>query len=236
MSYDFSQEVINDLEKLFFDETGYDVIIYAGENENIKELHAHSCILCMSQYFNAAFSNNWVKRKDGKFIFEKLNVSPELFRIVLRFIYCGKIDFTELQRSDVLKILFIAKELNINHRDEFLRQNPVEMLETIYKHELLIDLWNYCLETICEEPKILFESDKFTSLEEPVLKSLLERDDLRLNEIEIWDNLLKWSLVQNPSISQDITKWSCKDVEIIETTFHKFIPLMKFYEIYHQKI
>ena len=35
MSYDYSQEVINDLEKLLTTETAYDVIIYAGENEDI---------------------------------------------------------------------------------------------------------------------------------------------------------------------------------------------------------
>jgi hypothetical protein len=85
MSQEFFQEVINDLEKLLSTEIGYDVIIYAGENENIKELHAHSNILCTrSQYFNSAFSNEWAEKKDGKFIFKKPNVSPELFKIILR--------------------------------------------------------------------------------------------------------------------------------------------------------
>ncbi|POG63321.1 hypothetical protein GLOIN_2v1687209, partial [Rhizophagus irregularis DAOM 181602=DAOM 197198] len=52
----------------------------------------HSSILCYrSQYFYAAFSNEWAEKKDGKFILRKPNISPQLFNIILRFIYCGNI-------------------------------------------------------------------------------------------------------------------------------------------------
>ena len=79
------QEVINDFEKLLKTEIGYDVIIFAGENENIKEFYAHMGILCKrSQYFCAALSNVWAEKKEGKFIFKKSNVSPQIFNIILR--------------------------------------------------------------------------------------------------------------------------------------------------------
>ncbi|CAB4384777.1 unnamed protein product [Rhizophagus irregularis] len=42
------QEVIDAYDKLFENDEGYDVIIYAGENENMEELHAHSIILRIS--------------------------------------------------------------------------------------------------------------------------------------------------------------------------------------------
>ena len=85
MSYEYYQEVCNDLEKLLTTEIGFDGIIYAGENENMKEFHAHSGILSTrSQYFCAAFSNEWAEKKDGKFIFKKPNVSPQFFDIILR--------------------------------------------------------------------------------------------------------------------------------------------------------
>src|SRR6266498_1929445 len=58
MSFEYSQELANDYEKLLEDDEGYDVIIHAGENENVKEIHAHSNILRIkSQYFRVAFSN-----------------------------------------------------------------------------------------------------------------------------------------------------------------------------------
>ena len=45
MTFECPQEVINDYEKLLENDEGYDVIIYAGENENVKEIYAHSNIL-----------------------------------------------------------------------------------------------------------------------------------------------------------------------------------------------
>jgi hypothetical protein len=79
------QEISNDLEKLLENEKDYDVIIYAGENENMKEIHAHSLILnARSQYFCTAFSNKWAEKKDGKFIFKKPNISSQFFKIILR--------------------------------------------------------------------------------------------------------------------------------------------------------
>ena len=85
MSFEYPQEISNDYEKLLETEKEYDVIIYAGENENLKEIRAHSLILCTrSQYFYAAFNNDWVEKKDGIFIFKKPNISPELFKVILR--------------------------------------------------------------------------------------------------------------------------------------------------------
>ena len=76
MSSKFWAELSSDYEKLFKTEIGYDVIIYAGEEQNVKEIHAHSNILCIrSQYFHSVFSNEWAEKRDGKFIFRKPNIS-----------------------------------------------------------------------------------------------------------------------------------------------------------------
>ena len=85
MSFELSQELANDYERLFETDEGFDVIIYAGKNENVEEIHAYSNILCTrSQYFCTAFSNKWVEKKDGKYVFKKPNISPQFFKIILR--------------------------------------------------------------------------------------------------------------------------------------------------------
>ena len=119
---------------------------------------------------------------------------------LFRFIYCGKIDLTKLQGPELLDLLIAVDELNIqklisciqeylvNHQYEFLQQNPVEILETIYQinhHGIFKDIWEYFLETICERPKILFNPDKLIRLRAPLLELLLERDDLLLDEVVI---------------------------------------------------
>jgi hypothetical protein len=85
MSFEYPQELIDDYEKLLKVDEGHDVIIYAGEDENAKEIHAHSLILCIrSQYFRAAFSNELADKKNGKFILKKANISPQIFEFILR--------------------------------------------------------------------------------------------------------------------------------------------------------
>ena len=105
---------------------------------------------------------------------------------ITRFIYCGNIELKNLQGPDVLKLLVAVDELNIqqlishiqdfliNHQTEFLHQNPTGILEIIHQHETFTDLWNFCLEKICEEPKILFNSDKFINLKASLLELLLK--------------------------------------------------------------
>ncbi|EXX66608.1 hypothetical protein GLOIN_2v1611857 [Rhizophagus irregularis DAOM 181602=DAOM 197198] len=243
MSSKFLAELSNDYEKLFETEIGYDVIIYAGEEQYVKEIHAHSNILSIrSQYFRSAFSNEWAEKKDGKFIFKKPNISPQLFNIILRFIYCGNIELKNLQGPDVLKLLIAVDELNIHplishiqeflieHQTEFLYQNPTGILETVYQHETFTDLWNFCLEKICEEPKVLFDSDKFIDLKAPLLELLLKKDDLNMDEIEIWENLLKWCFSKQ-NVKNEPSKWNKEDITKIERALYRFIPLIRFYDI-----
>jgi hypothetical protein len=85
MAFESSQDVVNDYEKLFEIGEDYNVIIYAGENENVKEIHAHSNISRhRSQYFRAALSKEWSEKEDRKFIFRKPNIPPQLFEMILR--------------------------------------------------------------------------------------------------------------------------------------------------------
>src|SRR5579871_1111531 len=163
----------------------------------------------------------------------------------IRFIYCGNIELKNLQGSDVLKLLIAVDELNIQslishiqeflieHQTEFLHQNPTDILETVYQHETFTDFWNFCLEKICDEPKILFDSEKFINLKAPLLELLLKRDDLNMDEIEVWESLLRWCFTQQ-NMKNDLshpTKWSKEDVTKIERSLYRFIPLIKFYDI-----
>ncbi len=43
-------------------------------------------------------------------------------------------------------------------------------------------------------PENIFKSPDFTSISEESLISLIKRDDLRMKENDIWENVLRWSL------------------------------------------
>ena len=147
-----------------------------------------------------------------------------------------------LQGPDVLKLLIAVDELNIQslishiqeylieHQTEFLHQNPTDILETVYHHETFTGLWNFCLEEICEKPEVLFNSDRFINLKAPLLELLLKRDDLNMDEIEVWQSLLKWCLAQQ-NMKDDPAKWTKEDITKIERSLHRFIPSIRFYDI-----
>src|SRR5919205_3713343 len=147
--------------------------------------------------------------------------------LYIRFIYSGKIELKNLQGLDVLKLLIAVDELNlqqlisyvqeflIEHKTEFLQQNPTGILEFVYQHEIFTNLWNFdiWIEKICIEPEILFNSDKFINLKAPLLELLLKRDDLDMDEIEIWESLLKWCLAQqNVDNNNNPAEWSKDDI------------------------
>ncbi|CAB4397398.1 unnamed protein product [Rhizophagus irregularis] len=144
-------DLIKDYQQLYENKENYDVIIYTGE-DNI-ELYAHSIILCCrSEYFRAAFSSNWAEKKDGIFILRKSNILPDIFEIILRFVYYGTINLFELKGSEILKLLIASDELGldkltkytqeflIKHQSEFLKNDSIEILKLIYQHETFYDM------------------------------------------------------------------------------------------------
>ncbi|RIA98681.1 hypothetical protein C1645_731420 [Glomus cerebriforme] len=86
--YKFWPDVINDLKRLLETDENYDVIVYVGEEPNVREFHVHSLILgCRSQYFLNLFSKNINERKDECFIFKIPNISSYTFNQILRLLF-----------------------------------------------------------------------------------------------------------------------------------------------------
>ena len=51
-----------------------------------------------------------------------------------------------------------------------MQENPVEILEIVIQHEACSTLKDSCLKKICDQPKELFESSKFSSLDKAARK------------------------------------------------------------------
>ena len=60
MAENFLLDLSKDIGQLLITRDNYDVIIQAGEGQNMKEFFAHSLILsARSTYFKTALSNEW---------------------------------------------------------------------------------------------------------------------------------------------------------------------------------
>ncbi|RIA83347.1 hypothetical protein C1645_833994 [Glomus cerebriforme] len=246
-------EILKNFENLFESKKDYDVIIQAGEGQDQKEIYAHSAVLCcQSNYFDKAFKN-------GKYTFNKPNILPYIFEAVLRYLYCGHIDLNTKNGPDILKLLVAADELGLytlseyiqkfvvdnqiflfHDRKELLKNDPVGILEVIFQYDSLAALKEYCLKVICQEPDILFDPNKISAIPAQILETLLIREDLALDEIDVWNKLVTWAHAQHPTINNDPSKWTNDEATLMEKTVSRFIPLIRFHDIntteYYEKI
>ena len=80
-----SHSITRDSSNLLENPKDYDVKIRVGEEPNIKEFKAHSLILSSrSTYFKDALSSQWAKKEDGIIIFNKPNISPLVFEVIMK--------------------------------------------------------------------------------------------------------------------------------------------------------
>ena len=74
-----------DLSLILNDADDFNVTIQIGENENTKEFRAHSVILrARSPYFKSALSANWVTKENDMIMFNKPNITPTVFDMILK--------------------------------------------------------------------------------------------------------------------------------------------------------
>ena len=85
MTLVFYSSLSKDLSLILDDADDYNVIIQVGENENTKEFRAHSVILrARSSYFKSALSANWITKENNMIMFNKPNVTPAVFDMILK--------------------------------------------------------------------------------------------------------------------------------------------------------
>ncbi|CAI2170864.1 13631_t:CDS:2, partial [Funneliformis geosporum] len=239
-------QLSQDLGNFFENEKNYDMIIKAGSDDDIEEFKVHSIILrARSSYFCAAFSKNWIQKENEYITFTKPNVSPKVFGFILKYFYTGKLEFNNYEPVDLLLILVAADEMNIegivkyllqhliDNYQGFLSKDPLRILQTVLLHEACSLLKDYCFDYICEIPNLLFDSEDFISLDKEILLILLKRNVLFMDEIEIWNYLIKWSVAQvTPALDiEDISNWSSNDFTSVKDWMSDFIPLIRWLEI-----
>ena len=79
----------------------------------------------------------------------------------------------------------------IKHQTEFLYQNLTGILDTVYHYVSFTDYGIVALRQFVKNLKF-YLTDNFINLNAQLLEALLKRDDLYVDEIEIWESLMKW--------------------------------------------
>ncbi|CAG8586371.1 7878_t:CDS:2 [Acaulospora morrowiae] len=202
----------------------YNINIKVGENTETQEFRAHTLILkARSPYFKRAISDSWATIKDGMILFNKPNISPTVFTLILKYIYSGILDLKEVSKLDVLDLLVASDELLLG-----------ELI--IYIQDYFINQGHSWLKTtICNDPEPFFTSESFPSLNKDIFLELIKRNDLEIDEVDIWEHLITWGLHQTQEIEKmklsDVMKFSEKNFTDLKKTLDPFIPYIRFHEI-----
>ncbi|GBC38270.2 hypothetical protein GLOIN_2v1636747 [Rhizophagus irregularis DAOM 181602=DAOM 197198] len=229
------------------DADDYNVIIQTGEGQNIKEFSAHSNILrARSPYFKSALSTKWITKKNNMIEFKKPNIRPTVFEIILKYIYTGEADLSKQSGENILGVLVASDELLIDKlfkyvqdyliekQTNWVKQNFVLVLHTVFKLTSCKKLQDHCVESICADPHPFVTSKDFPSLDKDIFYELLKRDDLQIEEAVAWDSLIKWGIEQTPGLgskNNDRTKWNNNNYDALKKTLSRFIPLIRFVDI-----
>ncbi|KAF0414549.1 BTB-domain-containing protein [Gigaspora margarita] len=188
----------------------FDIKINVGENPHIKEFKAHSIILsAKSDYFKAALSSRWARKEEGFIIFDKPNISPPVFEIIINYIYTGT--FSNNDGVSLLDIFIAADEIGLF---EISQQVEKSLLETETARKFPKDFLTIC------------KYDTFTNLYETALKFKKNealgyfRQDKFLKALESYEEILK-NCPHNTKVHESVSSWdfshySCGSVEIKE--------------------
>ncbi|UZO02763.1 uncharacterized protein OCT59_021242 [Rhizophagus irregularis] len=216
----FLSKLSQNLIEILDDEKYYDITIEVGNDPYIKTFHAHMIILNYRSPYLRRILSMIENNNDGTLMHIKLsNISPEIFHVLLRYIYGGKLSLEEYDASDIIKILVAANELNLQelipYLESFLIENKKDWMEQnfdlIYKSSFENDsfskLQKYCTDLISKEPIKIFNSLNFFSIPEKLLITIIQNENLQLSEIQVWEHLLNYFL-DNDSDSNDPVKES----------------------------
>ncbi|CAG8754601.1 11541_t:CDS:2 [Gigaspora margarita] len=223
MATTFLSDVTDDFKKLYETKEGHDAIIIAGKEPNVKEFQVHSLILrTRSSYFHCAFSDNWAEKNDNdQLVLKKPNIDALVFEIILKYLYCGIVDFQSQKNEIILELLIAVDELGIQrfinsvqeflikNSYQFLRSDPIKILDLVICHDAFDSVKKAYLETFNKYYKTFLQQDPIK-----VLHFIIRH--------EVFDEIRKFSLeiiCENP------------DFKALKKTLCELIQLIRFHQI-----
>ncbi|RHZ51177.1 hypothetical protein Glove_482g42 [Diversispora epigaea] len=242
MPFKFFDKLSQDFSELLNDKKEYNVVIEVDKEGNKKSFTAHSVVLrYRSSYFDkelekAAMSKNHIKT------IIKPNISAQIFEIILRYIYGGIVNIEDTDCKIIYELMVNANEMELKELSVklecYLIESKASWLRThfsfyhsIFDSNEFKGLKKFYNNIIAKHPNLIFESEDFTSLQETALISILKRDDLQVEEIKIWDYVIKWGISQNPTLPTNLEEWTNENFEALKRTLQRCLPLIRYFHI-----
>ncbi|RHZ77533.1 hypothetical protein Glove_177g144 [Diversispora epigaea] len=241
MALKFFDKLSQNLTELLNDGDDYNVIIEVENKE--KSFTAHSNILKFrSSYFRRELEN--IKPENNNKIIIKSSISAQIFNVILQYIYGGIVDLENCETRLIYDLMLAADEFEIEEltnkletllietKDSWLRTHFSFIYHFIFnRHDDFKKLKIFCNDIVLKYPKLIFDADDFTSLEESALISLLKRNDLQMEEVKIWDYVIKWGIAQTSTLPTNLDDWTKENFFTLKTTLQQCLPHIRYFHL-----
>src|ERR1051325_11543022 len=157
-----------------------------------------------------------------------------------RYIYGGILDVDLQDPELILDVLIAADELYFVEvldylQDLFLKQTQ-NSVQRYFSHFYDVSSQyssftklRQCIKNIVNKlPHIIFRADDFIYLDKETLLYLVKRNDIVIDEIEIWDCLMKWCMAKTNLKGKDVKDWNIDDFYCLGKSLELFLPHIKF--------
>ena len=166
-----------------------------GESESKQVIPAHRFVLSIgSPVFEAMFYGELPETRDA---IELPDCEYESLLELFRFMYSDEV---HLSGSNVMGVLYLAKKYMVpslaEKCTEYLQNNldPSNVFSILpsaqkYDEKKLVER---CWELIDKQTEAALKSDGFATIERPLLEALVERETLKIAEVELFKGVVEW--------------------------------------------
>ncbi|EXX74219.1 uncharacterized protein OCT59_029122 [Rhizophagus irregularis] len=131
MSKQFFSKLSQNYIEILADDEYYDATIEVGRDPHVKIFRAHMIILCYrSPFLRRTLTSSRNNNNEIVAHIKFPNITPEIFQIILNYIYGGIILLNEQEPSEILKILLAADELLLQELVDYLQDHMGRSLES----------------------------------------------------------------------------------------------------------
>ncbi|CAG8793310.1 20892_t:CDS:2, partial [Dentiscutata erythropus] len=130
------------------------------------------------------------------------------------------------------------QELLIKNKPSWLKKDLIGFLCSIFNDKRYKKIQDFIMDTICIDPEpSLFELKNFPTLERDIVLKFIKRDDLAIEEVDVWKYLVKWavtqfnSLSEETSINADVNNWGDNEYTLFKNNMKPFVSYIRFCEM-----
>jgi len=118
----------------------------------------------------------------------------------------------------------------IEQHSNDLKENFASLHQIVFEHDSFKLLHDFCATLAASQPEAIFKSNDFHSIKKSLLLSILKRDGLNMEEVEIFEHMIQWGIAQT-SLPQELNQWQDEHFKTLENTLQECLHLIRFYHI-----